>query len=341
MNRTNPGAPLAPTIKAPGLAVREYANVTCAPYQMLIASQMLIPDAYRHYLNRTLTNGHTTDLGVRFARPRKKLKRPQELSGEYFYLGSEVPQHFGHVMTEQLSRLWAWADVKSRYPDAKALVDVRPRHDGLRPWEIEIFSAAGVDPNDLVPTSGVVRVERLLAAAPMFVNTQYAHPAIIHVWDRTGTALIELAPKRVYAERVFVSRRPTRRKRPCRNADEVESFFRSRGFEVIYPEDYGVAEQAKIFGEVRVVAGFAGSGLFSMLFCGEAKTVIVLWPEPYTSRNEYLISSVLGHRLEVFWCATERSHPGGGWDPDAYQSTYFFDFERDAARLDETISRAS
>ena len=341
MNRANPGAPLATTIKAPGLAVREYAAVTCAPYQVLVAGQMLIPDAYRHYLNRTLTNGQTTDLGVRFARPLKKLKRPLELSGTYFYLGSEVPQHFGHVMTEQLSRLWAWAEVKRRYPDAKALVDVRPRHDGLRSWEIEIFSAAGVDADDLTPMNGVVRVERLLAATPMFVNTQYAHPEIIDVWERTGSALIERAPERVYPERVFVSRRPSRRNRPCSNADEVESFFRSRGFEIIYPEDYGVAEQAMIFREVQVVAGFAGSGLFSMLFCGAAKTVIVLWPETYTSRNEYLIASVLGHRLEVFWCATARSHPAGDWDPDAYQSTYAFDFERDAARLDEAISRAT
>ncbi len=340
MNRANPGAPFAPVIKAPGLALREYADVTCAPYQVLIAGQMLIPDTYRHYLNRTLNHGHVTDLGVRFGRPRKKPKRPQELSGTFFYLGSEVPQHFGHVMTEQLSRLWAWADVKRRYPEAKALLDVRPRHDGLRPWEIEIFAAAGVDPDDLLPVTGAVRVERLLAAAPMFVNTQYAHPQISDVWTRTATALIERAPERAYPERVFVSRRPDRRNRHCSNADVVEDFFRSRGFEIIYPEDHGVAEQAMIFRRLRVVAGFAGSGLFSMLFSGEPKTVIVLWPETYTSRNEYLISSVLGHRLHVFWCPNERSHPVGGWDFDAYQSTFSFDVDRDAARLDETISRA-
>ena len=339
VNRENPGVPLATTIKVPSLGLREYRDVTCAPYQVLVASRILIPDSYRHYLNRTLTNAHTTDLSVRFARPRKKLRPSRELFGTYFYLGSEAPQHFGHVMTEQLSRLWAWPEIKDRYPQAKALIDLRRRHDGLRQWEIDIFSAAGVDATDLVPITGIVRVEKLLAATPMFVNTQYAHPKITEVWARTASALVEQTPHRPFAEKVFISRRGSRKNRQCENAEEVETFFRGRGFDIVFPEDHSLPEQVMIFRQARVLAGFAGSGLFTMLFCEEPKPVVMIWPETYTSRNEYLICSAIGHRLFVFWCAPRKTHPSGGWDAEAYQSSYAFDFERDGVRLDETLSQ--
>jgi capsular polysaccharide biosynthesis protein len=336
MNRDNHRVALAPTINAPSVGLREYRDVICAPHQVLVADQMILPDSYRHYLNRTLTSRYVTDLTERFA-VSPESGRPKELSGAYFYLGSEFPQHFGHVMTEQLSRLWAWKRVKAAYPAAKALVDLRAGYECLRPWEITIFGAAGVAEDDLEVAAGAVRVETLLAATPMLVNTQYAHPDIIPLWSRTGDALAVAAPEREYPAKIFVSRRDGRAKRRCRNTRELEACFAAHGYTVVYPEDHSLAEQVMLFRRAEWVAGLAGSGLFTLCFC-EPKQVIMIWPETYTSRNEYLICSVRGHDLTVFWCAPDRAHPDGGWDVSAYQSTYAFDFDRDGARLTEVLA---
>lgn len=332
MNRDQPPFKLATEITVPALGIREYNNVLCAPYQVLIAHGILLTDTYRHYLNTALTNGCTKEMTDRFARYTKTKRPTMDLTGPYFYLGSEVPQHFGHVMTEQLSRLWAWPEVKDRYPTAKALVDVRARHDGLKPYEFAIFSAAGVAPDDLIGVKGPVRVETLIAAAPMLVNTQYVHPDIVDLWSRTAENLAGSAPARDYPDKIFVSRRDRLRNRQCTNAAEVEAFFVRRGFTVIYPEDYSMAEQVMLFRQARVVAGFAGSGMFTLCFCAPKK-VIMIWPDTYTSRNEFLICSVIGHDVTVFWCATNTGHPAEGWDAAAYQSSYAFDFVRDKARL--------
>ena len=226
---------------------------------------------------------------------------------------------------------------QASYPDAKALVEVRSRHEGLLPWEIAIFGAAGVAEEDLVPVKGEIRVETLIAAAPMLVNPHYAHPELAELWARTGDALAVGMPDPDRHDKIFVSRHDAHGKRACRNTREIEQFFTAQGFQVVYPEDHPIGEQVSLFRDARTVAGLAGSGLFHLCFC-EPKRVIIIWPESYSARNEYLISSVIGHELTVFWCTPDRGHPEGGWDVTAYQSTYAFDFERDGERLAEVLA---
>ncbi len=341
MNRAEPPFPLAQEFAVPALGIRAYDQVLCAPHQILVSKGILLPDTYRHYLNRRLTHRFTEDVGERFARYDRKSRPASTLPGVHFYLGSEFPQHFGHVMTEQLSRLWAWPEIKRTFPDARALVDVKKRSHGLTQYEREIFAAAGVSEQDLVEIREPVRVQQLIAAAPMFVNTQYVHPDIVDVWSRAGTKLARAASRRDrYPRKVFVSRRGHLSNRRCTNAAEVEDFFAERGFAIVYPEDHAVPDQVRLFQQAEIVAGFAGSGLFTLCFCAP-KRVIVIWPDTYTSRNEYLICAAVGHQLDVFWCASDAAHPTDGWDLAVYKSTYAFDFDRDGAALADAIGAAS
>lgn len=74
------------------------------------------------------------------------------------------------MLTEQLSRLWAWRAAKIAHPDLKALVPLRSRESRLTSFEKLIFTAADVDEADIVTSVGPVRAEHLLAASPMLVN---------------------------------------------------------------------------------------------------------------------------------------------------------------------------
>jgi hypothetical protein len=53
--------------------------------------------------------------------------------------------------------------------------------------------------------------------------------------------------------------------------------------------------QVAMFRHARIIAGFAGSAMFTLCFC-EAKRVIMIWPETYASRNELLICSAIRSR---------------------------------------------
>lgn len=266
---------------------------------------------------------------MRFARPRSA-RGAEHLEGAYFHLDSEFRGHFGHGMTEQLSRTWAWEEAKRLEPSLKALM-LQNRRTNLAEYEVLLYEAAGIPREDLVLVKGPVTVDRLFAATPMYSHPYYVHPDLEAVWERTGSRLAAAAPDRDYASRIFCSRRIN--KRACHNTSEVEEFFASRGYEVIYPEDYPLPEQARIFREATVIAGFAGSALFSTMFCDTPKHVVMVSSESYTAMNEQVIAAVRGHRLYVAWCRSDILLGTRG----SFHSRFTFDAGREGAWLDAVL----
>lgn len=339
MNRPTAAKNIAPVFHVPQVSLRSYRDVVWAPHQVLVRDQMLLPDTFRHNTHPRLINRFLDDVAPRFARYPKDLGSPRPLDGRYYFLDSEWPRHFGHLMTEQMSRLWGWRQAKALFPDLKALVPLPSPHQELTDFEIAVFTGAGIAREDLVTSRGVQRIEQLVAATPMLVNPDYVHPDIASIWRQVGDALFAAAPIRQYPEKLFASRRTTY-KRACHNAEEVEEVFRAAGFEVVYPEDCGSAEQAAMFEHARVVAGFAGSALFNLCYCTMPKQVIMISSESYTARNEYMIGSVLGHLIDLIWCTPDLAQPDAGWDGKAFASGFTFDFQRDGEHLKQLLDAA-
>jgi hypothetical protein len=77
--------------------------------------------------------------------------------------------------------------------------------------------------------------------------------------------------------------------------------------------------------------------MLNLVFSRSGKHVIVLSSESYTARNEYMICSVLGHRLDVAWSKPDVDHPEDGWDPAAFRSGFTFDFAREGLFLQEVL----
>ena len=320
------------TYQVPDMSLREYPGVVCLPGQVALLDNLVLPDSYRHNQYFSLSNRHLTNVGHYFAGVPQSAT-PRELPGTYFYLDAEYRRHFGHLMTEQLSRLWAWRKAKEMYPDLKALLSINPKFSDLAGFEKQIFAAAGVPVEDLVPFSEPVRVERLVAATPMLSMPDYVHPDVAQLWTEVGDRLAAGAPEQPYADRIFVTRSPSKI-RDCHNAAEVEDRFRAHGFEVLMPEKLPLAEQVARFRAASVVAGFAGSGLLSLCYCEDPKRVITIAPESYTSNNEYLIATVRGFEMDRVVSTPDIPRPEKGWSWDAFYSGFTFDFEREGRVLD-------
>jgi capsular polysaccharide biosynthesis protein len=315
-------------IEVPALSLREYNDVVCSPGQVVVKDNLLLPETYRHHLQPRLVNHHTAEVAPRFARVDRDLKNAERLAGSYFHFASEWPGHFGHVLTEQLSRLWGWAAAKERHPDLRVLVGRRPRHDRALPFERAILASFGIPESDIVLFDKPVRVERLVAATPMFSMPHYVSPRIAPIWDTVGRAVGPQAehegplPRRFFCGRERATRR-------CHNEVDVERRFVEAGFEVVFPEHLPFASQVAMFQNAEVVAGYAGSALFTLTFCAQPKRVLMISPESYTANNEYLIAAVLGHEFDVFWSAA---------DSDSLLSSYSFDFDREGRHLDRVLT---
>ncbi len=338
--RSNSGSRLASlpsSYDAPVLTLREHHDVICLPGQVVLQDNAVLSATYRHIARRRLKNKFLAEWSPAHVVPPALDREPVQLAGRWFHLDNEHRGHFGHVMTEQISMLWAWEQAKAADPDLKALV-MRNRRRSLATWEYELLAAGGVAPEDVVEVDGPVRVPTLVTGTPMYSMPQYVHPRIRETWSRIGSHLVAAAPDPPaggYPDRIFCSRRVS--KRACRNTPEVESFFAERGFEVIYPEDYPLGHQVRLFREASVVAGFSGSGMFQLEFVDTPTEVILVTSESYTAQNEHMIAAVLGHRVTVAVCDADVPLPEHGWTRLAFESTFTFDLAREGAWLSGVI----
>jgi capsular polysaccharide biosynthesis protein len=323
--------------EVPALGLREYHDVVCAQEQVALLGHVALPDSYRHIARPRLNSRPLPLVAPRFAVTRRPLKEPVPLAGEYYYLDNEHRGHFGHVMTELLSKLWAWPELKLERPGLKALVALNRRRE-MAEWEYTLLEAAGIAREEVTVVRRPALVQTLIAAAPMLSMPEYVHPDISQVWRRMGDSLVRRASPQDHPERIFCSRRPG--KRNCNNTREVEELFSRNGFSIVFPEDYSLPDQVALFRTAQVVAGFAGSALFNLCWSVEPKRVIAHATESYTARNEYLIAAVLGHELHFITSVPDISHPAKGpRSRKAFRSDFTFDLDREG-RTVEAILRS-
>ena len=320
------------TFAVPTLSLRAYDDVICLAGQVVLAGNLILPDTYRHNQYERLRNRRTAELAPRFAQPKRPIDDARRLPGAYFYLDTELRDHFGHAMTEQLPRLWAWDRAKADEPDLRALVSLRSDRRSLSPWQVKLLEAAGVDEADIVTFRGAVRVEHLVGATSMFSMPSYVHPDLAQLWNRVGRTLENQSDGSPFGRRIFVSRRPSTT-RPCHNVGDVERLFAAHGFDVVFPEDCDLPTQAAMFRSADVVAGFGGSGMFSVAYCESPLRLILLVTDSYRVSNEYMISSVRGHVIDQVASVADIAQPASGWSGAAFHSGFTFDFGREGAVL--------
>jgi hypothetical protein len=328
---------LRPAFEVPPLSIREYHDVLVRRAQLVVKGNLVLPESFRHPHALRTVNKSIADWAPDFVEvPVQAERNAGPLPGDYFHLDNELRGHFGHFVSELLSHVWAWERVKAVAPTAQVLLPSSRRHRYLVGWQLAFLDAAGLAREDLVVPQGPVRVERLFTSSPMFTMPYYVHPAIEETWTRIGDHLDAQAPDREYARRIFCSRRPG--KRGCRNQAEVEERFTRHGFEIVLPEDHPVPEQVRMFRRAEVIAGYSGSGMFSSAFTGGPRHLILVGHAGYTPTNEYMISSVLGHRLDLVVSRPDIPRPEKQMTRESYHSTFAFNPDDEGRFLDEVLA---
>jgi capsular polysaccharide biosynthesis protein len=324
----------------PKLTLRAYERPVCSRGQIVTSDNLLLPDTFRHHLAPRLVNVYVEESGPRFGQVRRDISDPDPLPGAWFNLDSEWPGHFGHMVTELLGRMWAWERAKEEQPDLKILLTLQ--HDrvpaALRQFELDILGAFGISAQDVHIFDRPCRPEILYSATSMFSLPDYVHPQVVQTWDLVGDHLAGQADDRPRPRRIFCTR-PRALKRSCRNATEVEDLFAGHGFEVISPERHPVPEQVAAFRAAEVVAGFGGSGLFTLALCNTPKKVFTVAPSSYTARNEHLIAAARGHEMTSVWCRPDLQHPRGSWTQEAFASDFRFEMEDEGVFLIDQLEK--
>ncbi len=322
-------------VSVPELTLRRYSDVTCWSEQRAAKDDLWLPDTFRHPYDRVLHHrrlvrktGHM--LRIRDGAPEVASRR---VTSPCFYFDTEHAGHFGHVLSEVVSRHWGWVLAKERQPDLRALVSRRAPGLDLPAFQQRLFAALGIDSDmiEYIEPREAVSVRCLYAATPMFSMPAYVSPEIARTWRLIAERLECEVPRT--PPKVFVSRR-VRRRRSCLNTAEVEAYVRDRGYTVLYPEDHDLAAQLTTFRKAEVIAGFAGSNMFPLIGA-QQKHVVAITGRSYGACNEFLITAVNGARLSYVVAESAVQHPPDGWSADAYQSNFTVPMDRLAAALDD------
>lgn len=326
--------------KVPELQLRKYkGKIGIISNSLIISDLDIIPDSFKFPLASNLNNVNLINVNAEFARVPSKLIPKKTLEGSFYHIDSSNSGHFGHLMGEVLACLWGWPQAKAEDPSLKVIFRIRFPNERIPAIELALFQAFGILRDDIVWTDEPVWVSSLVAAAPMWQNQipHYVHPEIEKTWSKISENLINgNSSKR---SKVFISRASNLSDRSCRNIRQVEEYFASNGFEILYPERFDLGEQAAIFHNAEAIAGFGGSGLFNIIHSRNLKNLIVLNQEAYTARNEHLFASVIGCNVDYFWSTPDISHPKGAWSQEAYVSAWEFDFARNLSSLDELMKK--
>lgn len=323
------------TLKVPSLVVREYAGVTAQPYGILRRGHLLLPDTFRLWMSSRQRHGRVPDLAHYFGSLPPVPEDPPRLTGQYYYLDLEHRFHFGHYLTEAVGRLWAWPAAKQANPDLKLLVGALPN------WQRDLLGAAGVAVEDIVVLRSAAVVESLISPMPGYTIGRYVSEQAIDTYRRIQAGMPQVSGPG--DELVFLTREPGLW-RECSNAADLEGYFVERGFALHRPEQYTLAEQAALYRDAKVVAGYIGSQLYGQVFAPQPLQVIGFVNASYGSSNEFFMAAALGHTLHQFWGVEHpprRTTDVQGRPLTPAHADYDFDFDADGATLADLLDQVT
>lgn len=254
----------------------------------------------------------------------------EQLTGQWYYLGHWMWQ-FGHFLFETLPVLWA-------YRGEALVAHLFGRNAPPAAWQLRFLELAGVSQIPRVVTKDPVQIEKLRVPSRPSVVGASADASTVDVWQRISMAGAGVADLPAgHGQMVALSRTRLEAGRPGRgpkagrritNAEALDNLWRSRGFDVVHPEELSLDEQMRLMRGARVLLGVDGSGLHASAFTRPGTPVIVV-----------------GNRDRHLGNLTQRAIDGALGNPEAVcvwqgvsQESQDIDLDDHARKLDAALS---
>jgi capsular polysaccharide biosynthesis protein len=240
------------------------------------------------------------------------------------FLG-EAHDHYGHFITDTLSRMWA---LDRFAPDMKVLFAPDPK-GRLEPAFVRlVLERLGLGASRILRPQGPVRFDRLWAPVPALqLSRIYQGFDAPHV-RAAATARGEAPDRPVYLTRTGLS--PVLRK-PGGEQD-LELRLEAEGFLIVRPETLDLDQQIAIFNSPHPVVGAYGSAMHTVLFRthGEQR-LATLFPEKIPPRF-VMVDAIKGARALYANCL--RGEAVAGPDGEPGERRWAIDSELAMAQLD-------
>lgn len=199
-----------------------------------------------------------------------QLQTPADQGSATGIFGGLIYDHFGHFMLESLSRLWL--PLQDRELDQIPiyfLVYGIPLLD----YHWETFDILGLR-NRVKLIRLPTRVDNLIVPESCFQYPRVAFEKARSVFQKLRTSV---EADRLQRPRVYVSRRNLSHGSAMSIPEEkLEDLFRLDGWDIINPEESGVADQIALFRGAKRICGLTGSGMLNVVYADCPEDIVYI-----------------------------------------------------------------
>ena len=226
-------------------------------------------------------------LNAKFFFHRKKLreatKKSNLIDAPAMRLYTTPSDWYGHVLTEFIPNLW----YSKKIDNLKLVLSSNAKNIP----QALLYSAKALNinlKNFFVPNNDAVLCKTLFIPRPLVMLGQYFHTEAIKIFNKIAEFYSDSS--QVFPQRLYLSRRRCPR-RVLINEKACEEFFSSKGFLVVYLEEYSFIEQVRLLSNATHVAGSIGTALHNILFSLNPKALKVLYLSPisFPDQNSFFV----------------------------------------------------
>ncbi len=259
-----------------------------------------------------------------------------EQSNEEVIWGGALICHFGHIITECLSRMWY---VVENPDDQRRVVFLKVNTWQVSPWLYELFSLIGLSEDRIVILDKPTQFSKVIVPEQSSrIKFNYTSKFLLPFRKAVENVEPRETPKKIFLTRS----KDLKSQMYLANQDYFEEFYRAHGYKVVAPETLPIREQIAMIAGADEIAAFLGTLAHWSLFCRPGvKWTFLTRVDEFTTR-QCLINEATG--IDWYFVSTSKnfmqSAQGGGVcliGSTDYWRQYVFD--RFGERADEREER--
>ncbi len=205
---------------------------------------------------------------------KKLLRWSKTVPFSMVFLGHYDASHYGHWLTEGLSRFWYFLEHPvegSKVPEGtnvrKILIRLRDRVAKSQFHWRSAFRAFGICSHNLERWPAAFRANEIRVPEPSMVNASHLHRDHLKVTQQIARFVIR-GKSFVRDERpLYLSRTKLKRSvHSFRGEHRIEEYCRKSGFRIVYPERLSLRDQIEMVNIHDTFVGLQGSAFHSLMF---------------------------------------------------------------------------
>ena len=187
------------------------------------------------------------------------------IDDEVIFLGP-IPDHYGHFITEGLSRLWLYLDAK--YQNSNAIyISSNESNKFLQLWNL-----FGLRSSQFKQIQYPVRYRSIIVPEPSIQLHRYYHDA----FNETINAIVKTLPKKEPKNLFLSTKHHSYFNGKSIGEGLIESTFRKNNFDVIYPESLALDDFISMLHSAKTVTSISGTSAHNAMFMSQDSTLVCL-----------------------------------------------------------------